>query len=202
MLERARRAGRNRMNAKVAIFAAVALSMGLLHVTSSPARAGDPCPIGIAVVDLGLPSWAKPELRERVKNGDPLLARMVKLAGKLDCSEVRLVPGKDGEVGVELYDKVDEAKTSIDYVKGKLVDAKRQFRCTQASRDLKYLAATAEQSGMILYYRGHTRILLVSPGWKSLCVSAAKADKMTDDQVVALWNQVTGPLVKDRHANP
>ncbi len=55
---------------------------------------------------------------------------------------------------------------------------------------------------MIFYYRGHSRILMVSPGWKSLCVSAAQADRMSDKQLVALWNRVTGPLVKDRHDNP
>lgn len=54
------------------------------------------------------------------------------------------MPSRDGELGVELYDKVDAAKTSVDDVKDKLVDAKRQFGCTQAARDLKYLAATAE----------------------------------------------------------
>jgi hypothetical protein len=33
-------------------------------------------------------------------------------------------------------------------------------------------------------------------------VPSAQADKMTDKQLVALWNRVTGPLVKDRHDNP
>ena len=183
------------------LVAAVALALGLVTGTA-PATAGDPCPIGIAVVDLGVPDWARPELRERVKNGDPLLARMVRLASKLDCSDVAQVPVQDGKIAVALHEQVDEAKMASDFVKGKLVDAKRQFRCAQASRDLKYLGATAEQSGMVLYYRGHSRILLVSPGWKSLCVAAGKADKMTDAQLVALWKQVTGPLVKDRHDNP
>ncbi len=82
------------------------------------------------------------------------------------------------------------------------MNKKRQFRCDQAARDVKYLKATQEPSGMVLYYRGHSRILLVSPGWKSLCVSAVQADKMSDKQLVALWNRVTGPLVEDRHDNP
>lgn len=189
------------MSTKRPLLAAVALALGLL-TRASPAAAGDPCPIGIAVVDLGVPDWAKPELRDKVKNGDPLLARMVRLAAKLDCSEVVQVPLQDGHIAVELHEKVDDAKMAAAFVKGKLVDGKRQFRCSQAARDLKYLGATAEQSGMVLYYRGHTRILLVSPRWKSQCVSAEMAEKMTDAQLVALWKNVTGPLVKDRHDNP
>jgi hypothetical protein len=190
------------MRARSTIIATLALTLGTLLGASSPAVAGDPCPIGIAVVDLGVPDWAKPDLRERVKNGDPFLAKLVRLASRLDCSEVVLEASKDGAIPVELHEKVDDARMAVAFVKGKLVDEKRQFRCTQAARDVKYLSATAEHSGMILYYRGHSRIMLVSPGWKSLCVSAAKADKMTDAQVVALWKQVTGPLVKDRHDNP
>jgi hypothetical protein len=188
------------MNARCPLFVA-ALSLGLL-VAASPVMAGDPCPIDFAVVDLGVPDWAKPELRERVKNGDPLLARMVRLAGRLDCTEVSLAPPRDGAIALELYEKVDDARMALDHVKRKLVDKKRQFRCAEAARDLKYLAAISQHNGAILYYRGHTRILLVSPGWKSLCVSSAAADKMSDRQLVALWNQLTGPLVAHRHANP
>jgi len=188
------------MAAKFAILAAVSLSLGLL--APSPAMAGDPCPIDIGVVDLGVPEWAKPELRDRVAKGDPLLARMVRLASKLDCSNVSLQPAVDGKIGLQLHEEVDEARMAVEYVKGKLVDRQRQFRCSQAARDVKYLSATATHSGAVLFYRGHSRILLVSPGWKSLCVTASKADRMTDAQVVALWKQVTGPLVKDRHDNP
>ena len=53
-----------------------------------------------------------------------------------------------------------------------------------------------------IFYRGHSRILLVSPGWKSVCVPAGKADKMSDKELVALWNKVNGPMIKDRHDNP
>jgi len=187
-----------RARSVVLVAAALALSPAL----ASPAMAGDPCPIGIAIVDLGVPSWASPELRAKVKDGDVLLDRMFQLARKLECSDVSMHAPKDGAIPVALYEKVDESKMAVDHVKSKVVDQKRQFRCDQAARDLKYLKATEEPSGMVLYYRGHSRILLVSPGWKSLCVSAAQADKMTDRQLVALWNRVTGPLVKDRHDNP
>jgi predicted DNA-binding transcriptional regulator len=190
------------MLARSADVVAAALSLGLLVFMSSPAMAGDPCPIGLAVVDLGLPDWADPALRERVKDGDPLLARMVRLAGELECNEVSVAPPKDGKITVQLHEKVDAAKMAVAHVKGKLVDKERRFRCSDAARELKYLKPTGEQSGMILYYRGHSRILLVSPGWKSMCVSAVEADRMTDKQVVDLWNKVTGPLVKDRHDNP
>jgi hypothetical protein len=169
---------------------------------TSSAMAGDPCPIAIAVVDLGVPDWASPELRAKVKDGDPLLDRVVQLARKLECSDVSLHPPTDGAIPVALYEKVDASKMTVAHVKSLLVDKKRQFRCDQAARDLAYLKATEEPSGMLLHYRGHSRILLVSPGWKSLCVSSAQADKMTDKQLVALWKRVTGPLVKDRHDNP
>ena len=187
------------MRARSVVLVAAALALSL---APSPAMAGDPCPIGIAVIDLGVPDWASPELRAKVKDGDALLDRMFQLARKLECSDVSLHPPRDGAIPVALYEKVDESKMAVDHVKSKVVDQKRQFRCDQAARDLKYLKATEEPSGMVLYYRGHSRILLVSPGWKSLCVSAAQADKMTDRQLVALWNRVTGPLVKDRHDNP
>lgn len=184
--------------------AAVALSAGALALVLAPstARAGDPCPIRFAAVDLGLPAWAEPALRKKVEGGDPLLTRLASLAGKLECSEVSLVPGKDGSIAVALHEEMDEARMKVDHVKARLVDEKRRFRCDAAARDLKYLAATAEQDGMVLYFRGHARILLVSPGWKSLCVDAARADKMTDKQLVDLWKKVTGPRVADRHANP
>lgn len=188
------------MRSRSVVLVAAALSLSL--ALDSPAMAGDPCPIAIAVVDLGVPDWASPELRAKVKNGDALLDRMFQLARKLDCSDVSLHPPKDGVIPVALYEKVDESKRTVGHVKSVLVDKKRQFRCDQAARDLKYLKATEEHSGMVLYYRGHSRILLVSPGWRSLCVSAAQADKMSDKQLVALWNRVTGPLVKDRHDNP
>ena len=184
--------------------AAVTLAAGALALVlaPSPARAGDPCPIRFAAVDLGLPAWAAPALRKRVEGGDPLLARLVAVAGKLDCSAVSLVPAVDGSIAVGLHEEVDEARMKVDHVKARLVDGKRRFRCDAAARDLEYLAATAEQDGMVLYFRGHARILLVSPGWKSLCVDAARADKMTDKQLVALWKKVTGPRVAERHENP
>lgn len=183
---------------------AVALSAGALTLLLAPpaARAGDPCPIRFAAVDLGVPAWAEPALRKRVEGGDPLLGRMVSLAAKLECSEVSLVPGKDGSIPVALHEEVDEARMRLERVKARLVDEKRRFRCDAAARDLKYLAATSEVDGMILWFRGHARILLVSPGWRSLCVEAARADKMTDRQLVALWKKVTGPRVADRYANP
>lgn len=183
---------------------AVALSAGALTLVIAPsaARAGDPCPIRFAAVDLGVPGWAEPALRKRVEGGDPLLARMVSLAGKLECGEVSLAPAKDGSIAVALHEEVAAARMKLDHVKARLVDEKRRFRCDAAARDLKYLAATAEEDGMVLWYRGHGRILLVSPGWKSLCVDAARADKMTDEQLVGLWKKVTGPRVADRHANP
>ena len=185
-----------------AVAAALSAAALTLLVAPSPAQAGDPCPIRFAAVDLGPPAWAEPALRKKVEGGDPLFTRLVSLAAKLECSEVSPVPAKDGSIAVALHEEVDAARLKVDHVKARLVDKKRRFRCDAAARDLKYLAATAEEDGMILYHRGHARILLVSPGWKSLCVDAAKADKMTDKQLVDLWKKVTGPRVADRHENP
>ncbi len=103
------------MRARSVVLVAVAFSLSL--ALASPALAGDPCPIGIAVVDLGLPDWASPELRARVKDGDKLLDRMFQLARKLDCSDVSLQPPKDGRIAVALYEKVDEARMTVAHVR-------------------------------------------------------------------------------------
>jgi hypothetical protein len=190
------------MTARCTLLVAAALSLGLLASTSSPALAGDPCPIGVAVVDLGVPDWASPELKQRVKGGDPLLARMVKLASGLECTEVVAEPSQSGRLAVTLYEEVDPTEMAVDRLKAKLVDDKRRFLCDKAQKQVGYLSKVNDYSGVLLFYRGHSRILLVSPGWKSVCVPATKADKMSDKELVALWNKVNGPLIKDRHDNP
>jgi hypothetical protein len=183
-------------------FTLLVAALGAVVFTSSPAMAGDPCPIGVAVVDLGVPDWASPELEQRVKGGDPLLARMVKLASGLECTEVVAEPPRSGRVAVKLYEEVDPTDMAVDRVKAKLVDKERRFLCDRAQKEVGYLSKLDAYSGMLLFYRGHSRILLVSPGWKSMCVPAGKADKMSDKELVVLWNKVNGPMIKDRHDNP
>jgi hypothetical protein len=190
------------MTNRYTLLVAAALSLGVLATRSSPAMAGDPCPVRIAVVDLGVPDWASPELKQRARSGDALLARLIKLAGGLECTEVEAAPLQAGKIALKTYEPIDPADLSVDRIKARLVDDKRRFRCDHTARELKQLTEAFGHDGLLLFYRGHSRILLVSPGWKSVCVASARADKMSDKQLVALWTDVNGPMIKNRHDNP
>lgn len=173
-------------------------------VASSSAWAGDPCPIRIPVVDLGIPDWAKPSLAAKVKDGDAFLARLAKAGnnGK-QCTTSKVIKADGDEFPMRLYDaKISEDKLAVSAIKSKLVDGKRRFQCKSAKRTLAYLKGLSEADGSVIAYRGHSRILLVVPGWRSMCISAKKADAMSDKKAAALFRKLTGALVKDRHDNP
>lgn len=178
-----------------------ALTLGLA-IAAPAAHAGDACPVGVSVVNLGLPHWAKPALTKQVAGGDAFHDKLVRVAKTQDCTTVSVKKPTDGKVTVRLYEKVPADKMTLTTIKAKLIDKKRRFNCERAARTLKYLNATRDVSGMLLYYRGHRRILLVSPGWKSICISSAKADKMSDRQIAKVWDRVMGPMIQHRIDNP
>jgi hypothetical protein len=174
-----------------------------LAALPSVAAAGDPCPIGFDVVDLGVPAWAKPDLRAKVKGGDPFFKALVRVAAKQDCSEVTPSQATGDDLPVPFYDiKLGDKRLELGSIRKHLFTKTRGFRCAQAARSLRHLKNPANTSGLVLVLRGHRRILLVTAGWKSTCIPAAKADKMTDAQVLKVWESITGELVADRHENP
>jgi hypothetical protein len=165
------------------------------------ALAGDPCPIGVSVVNLGLPPWAEPALVERMKGADPFLAALLAHAKTQDCVDLMVKPAEAAKLPLNVVDN-PSGDVTVEGVKAKLVDTARAFRCQSAHKDVAYLKLTEGESGAVLYYRGHRRVLLVMPGWATVCVDAAKADKDPAREAVAAWQAVTRKMIKDRHDNP
>lgn len=165
------------------------------------ALAGDPCPIGVSVVNLGLPPWAEPALVERMKGADPFLAALIAHAKAQDCVDLMVKPAEAAKLPLNVVDN-PSGDVTVEGVKAKLVDTARAFRCQSAHKDVAYLKLTEGESGAVLYYRGHRRVLLVMPGWATVCVDAAKADKDPAREAVAAWQAVTRKMIKDRHDNP
>ena len=112
-----------------------------------------------------------------------------------------VVPTSDRQLPLAVVDN-PSSDVTVEGVKAKLVDTSRAFRCQSAHKDLAYLKLTEGESGAVLYYRGHRRVLLVMPGWATVCVDAAKADKDPAREAAAAWQAVTRKMIKDRHDNP
>ncbi len=166
------------------------------------AWAGDPCPIGFEAMNLGIPPWAKPELKKQVANGDTLFDKLINIASKLDCSRIEKISAVHGSLPVKFYEPVTPEQLKVSAIRKKLFGNGRRFRCADAHKALKHLGATTNSSGMVLFFRGHKRILFAVPGWSTTCVSAAKADRMSDKQLRSLWKRITQKRVDDRHENP
>lgn len=165
------------------------------------ALAGDPCPIGVSVVNLGLPPWAEPALVERMKVSDPFLAALIAHGKTQDCVDLMVKAADADKLPLAVVDNPN-GDVAVAGVKAKLVDTSRAFRCQSAHKDVAYLKLTEGESGAILYYRGHRRVLLVMPGWATVCVDSAKADKDPAREAAAAWLAVTRKMIKDRHDNP
>lgn len=176
------------------------LAIALTFVARS-ADAGDPCPIGFVVVDAGIPEWANDELKAKVKDGDPFVEKLAAVAKKQSCTELRVAKRTKDALPVRIHDSV-KYDLSMKKHHRKFYKSNRGFECKKAGKSLQELYEASYYGAPVVILRGHRRILVAVAGWKSTCVESAKADAMSDKDLLALWKNVTAPYVKDRHDNP
>jgi hypothetical protein len=179
-------------------------SLVLLLVPSS-ALAGDPCPIGFLVFDVGPPPWLaakKNEYTVNKPNIDPFLDALIEHAGALDCSRVRRGKLKDGHLPIKPNDTTKD-KLAKSYLLKQLFEKNRRFRCRDAAKRLRSIRYAGSASN-VLYIRGRRRILLTIPGWDTVCIRAKTVDgpNLTKKNVLRVWKKLTRRLVAFRHANP
>lgn len=116
---------------------------------------------------------------------DPLLRSMVGVLGGLECRSA------------EVHTLTEAERAAIE---AKAFDMHRGFRCDDAHKRL----ADDFDSGDLLLLRGGRRVLLIMPGWTSLCVQVADHDGalLTPERTGALLDRLTSAYVADRHNNP
>ncbi len=124
------------------------------------AQAGDPCPIKVTMVNLGLPADAKPVLPAAVAAGDSFFDAMRDVGSKQACSEVQERKVVNDATPLHSVDAdVPEKFASVAHLKTLLVDKKNAFQCAKAKTILKPFKNLNEEDGAILFMRGHRRVL-------------------------------------------
>lgn len=174
----------------------------MLLLGPANAQAGDPCPIGVRLFNLGLVPDAKPELQAAYGTTDAFYNALFAYAKSQDCIAANQGAIQAGKLDLALYENAETPLLQVDNLKRALLGNANTFRCAQAARDVAALAKTSNESGSVLYLRGHKRILLVMPGWASLCIDSKTAAKISPTLIAKTWRDVTKKMVANRHANP
>ncbi|MCB9555382.1 MAG: hypothetical protein H6707_04710 [Deltaproteobacteria bacterium] len=170
----------------------VALSLAL----TSSASAGDPCPIGFTVIDVGPPPWAT-----ETPHGQASLDRLLALAKKNPCTQIASGKIKNGQLVVSYGTVEDKDDIALSTVHRGFFGKNRRFLCEAQAKPLKRLKH-ANGDALLLYLRGQKRTQIALAGWSAICLRNDTFDKASDKQLRQIWHRLTRAYVADRHANP
>ncbi len=172
---------------------------------SNLAFAGDACPIGFAMVDLGPIPWAHPALKAKISPKDALFEKLVKVAKRMPCSEVTTARVRaekpEAKLKLRIHPQVN-TDLRVEKVWSAVFKKNRGFQCKSAGKKLSWLGEGAMDGAPVLFVRGHRRILIAVAGWDTVCVGSDEADAMNQGALEKLWKRATRTYVKDRHDNP
>ncbi|MFT5433330.1 MAG: hypothetical protein ACI9OJ_004036 [Myxococcota bacterium] len=129
----------------------------------------------------------KKKLAFKLGRHDPVFGRLVTLAAKNSCHEVRRGDIKEAD-RVKLV--------------AKLFGKKGKLRCRTAHRVVGEADNLAE--GSILMVRTAKKILITMPGEASMCVKVKSTDgkKLTARSIKRIFRRVVGDYLDGRHSNP